>query len=179
MTYWKRLDRKVHYSSDWLSMTLDKIELPDGRTIENFELMHFPHESVGLVALNEVGDILLVRAYRYLHESFQWEIPGGLVEKEEHPMDACRRELQEETGYTVGILTPLLSFYPHKATCDQKYHLYLGENLEKTGSDVQKVEITEVAFHSPGAVRQMIDSGEIDDGLSLVALHRYLLMKKR
>ena len=179
MTYWKRLDRKLLYSSDWLSVTLDHLELPDGTELENFETMHFPHEAVGVIACNEVGDILLVRAYRYLHESFQWEIPGGVVEHDEHPMDACRREMLEETGYSAGILTPLQLFYPHKATCDQKFHIYLGEDLKKKTDEFQKVEVTEVGFHSPAAVKQMLDNGEIDDGMSLVALFKYLLMKKR
>jgi ADP-ribose pyrophosphatase len=178
MTYWKKLARKVLYTSDWLSVTLDKIELPNGRIIDNFELMHYPHTAVGIVPVNDKGEILLVRAYRYMHETFQWEIPGGVVEPDEPLMEACRRELEEETGYTSGLLTPFTAFYPHKATCDQKFHLYLAEELCKAEEDFQREEVTEVGFHSLDNIRKMLDTCEIDDGMSIVALQRYLLKHK-
>jgi ADP-ribose pyrophosphatase len=178
MSHWQRLDRKLLYTSDWLSVTLDRLKLPDGREIENFELIHFPHDAVGIVGVNQTGDILLVRAYRYIRETFQWEIPGGVIEHDENSMDACRRELLEETGYTAGMFSPLGIFYPHKATCDQKFHLYLAEDLKKTDTKVSEVEITEVAFHPFGNVKQMMDSGEIDDGMSIVGLLKYMQMKK-
>jgi len=178
MTYWKQLSRKVLYKSDWLTVTLDKLELPNGRIIDNFELMHYPHTAVGIVPVNAKDEILLVRAYRYLQETFLWEIPGGVVEPDEPIMEACRRELEEETGYTSGLLTPLTTFYPHKATCDQKFHIYLAEDLSKAEDEFQKEEVTEVGFHSLDNIRKMIDTGEIDDGMSLVALQRFLLRHK-
>lgn len=177
-TYWKQLARKTQYHSEWLTVTLDKIELPDGKIIDDFELMHYPHDAVGIVAINDKGEILLVRAYRYLHESFNWEIPGGVVEPGESHLDAARRELLEETGYAANIYTPKINFYPHKATCDQLYFLYRAEELTQENTEPQKVEVTEAAFHTPEAVKALIDGGEINDGMSLVALQRYFLQKE-
>ena len=53
----------------------------------------------------------------------------------------------------------MLSFYPHKATCDQQFHLYLGEDLCKTGHDFQHEEITEVGLFSLDKVKKMIRLG--------------------
>jgi ADP-ribose pyrophosphatase len=178
MTYWKKISRKMLYTSDWLTVTLDQIELPNGRVIDNFELMHYPHTAVGIVPVNEKGEILLVRAYRYMQETFQWEIPGGVVEPGEPLMEACRRELEEETGYTSGCLTPLTTFFPHKATCDQKFHLYMAEDLCKTDEDFQREEVTEIGFHSIDNIKKMLDTCEIDDGMSIVALQRYIIKHK-
>jgi 8-oxo-dGTP pyrophosphatase MutT (NUDIX family) len=177
MTYWKQLDRKTIYHSDWLSVTLDKIELPDGTVIENFELMRYPHDAVGVIAIDNEGKILLVRAYRYLHESYDWEIPGGVVELNETHVEAVRRELMEETGYSADIITPKISYFPHKATCDQEYFIYLAEGLECECQEFQKTEITEIKFFTPDEVKAMIDEGKINDGMSLVALQRYFLKR--
>jgi len=46
------------------------------------------------------GRLLLVRRAR---EPFlgRWDIPGGFIEEDEHPLDALRRELLEETALEV------------------------------------------------------------------------------
>lgn len=177
MKFWKQLDRKTIYLSDWIEITLDKLELPDGRIIENFELMHYPHSTVGVVAVNEKGGILLVRAYRYLHESFDWEVPGGVCETDEHHVDAVRRELMEETGYSCEIVSPLLRFYPHKATCDEEYYVFCAEGLKQESGEFQKTEIKEIGWFTTDQVMAMIESDEINDSLSIVALQHYIIHK--
>jgi len=176
MTFWKQLDRKTIYTSNWLEVTIDKLELPDGKIIENFELMHYQHDTVGIVAADSDGKILLVRAYRYLHESFDWEIPGGLVEPDENHVEAAKRELTEETGYEASIFTPLINFYPHKATCDQMFYIFRAEDLKEVG-DFQKVEVSEVGLFTEDEIWSMIEKGEINEGMSLVALQRYFHLK--
>jgi ADP-ribose pyrophosphatase len=175
LKFWKQLDRKTIYHSDWLDVTIDKLELPDGRIIDNFELMHYPHSAAGVVAINEKKEILLVRAYRYINESFDWEIPGGVVERDEHHVEAVRRELLEETGYSCDMISLLLKFYPHKATCDQKFYVYYAEGLKKQTDEFQKEEVSEIGFFSMDKALKMIDSGEINDSMSIVAIQHYLI----
>jgi 8-oxo-dGTP pyrophosphatase MutT (NUDIX family) len=176
MKFWKQINRRSIYKSDWLEVTLDRLEMPDGKIIEDFELMHYPHKAVGVVAVNENNEILLVRAYRYLHESFDWEIPGGVVEIGENILHACGRELMEETGYKAEGFEHLITYYPHKAMCDQKYHIYHGRNVSKSTDQFMEEEISEIGLFSRDKVMEMIGSGEINDGMSLVGLQKYFLM---
>jgi 8-oxo-dGTP diphosphatase len=58
------------------------------------------------VILDEEKNILLVKStYNRLHP---WGLPGGSLEYGEHPEDAVIREVQEETGLTIGIEKLLL-----------------------------------------------------------------------
>ncbi len=53
--------------------------------------------SAGVVVVRKEGDhylFLLLRAYRY------WDFPKGIVEKGEDPLDAAKREVEEETTIT-------------------------------------------------------------------------------
>jgi ADP-ribose pyrophosphatase YjhB (NUDIX family) len=40
----------------------------------------------------------------------QWSIPGGSLEKDEHPMDGVMREFKEETDYTLDNDLKLVGF---------------------------------------------------------------------
>jgi bis(5'-nucleosidyl)-tetraphosphatase len=53
--------------------------------------------SAGVVVVRRGGDVwkyLLLRAYDY------WDFPKGVVEAGEDPLEAARREVEEETGLT-------------------------------------------------------------------------------
>jgi 8-oxo-dGTP pyrophosphatase MutT (NUDIX family) len=56
-----------------------------------------PHLSAGVVVVRETASgwlYLMLRAYR------NWDFPKGLVEAGEEPLDAARREVEEETLIT-------------------------------------------------------------------------------
>ncbi len=48
----ERLDRKVIYESDWVSLYSDKVQMPDGRIFNTYHKLHYPHESVCVVIVN-------------------------------------------------------------------------------------------------------------------------------
>jgi 8-oxo-dGTP diphosphatase len=72
----------------------------------------YANPSVSACALceDEAGRVLLARR---AHDPFAgfWDIPGGFIEEGEHPLDALRRELREETGLEVEPLE-LLGVWP-------------------------------------------------------------------
>lgn len=48
------------------------------------------------------GLLLLTRRARPPEQGL-WDVPGGFIEPLEHPQDAVRRELREETGLEIGV----------------------------------------------------------------------------
>ena len=70
--------------------------------------------AVGVLQDNK-GKILLTQ--RYSPESpsvhLKWQLPGGEINKNETPAQACVREVQEETGYTVEIVSKEASVIVH------------------------------------------------------------------
>ncbi|MBQ2518291.1 MAG: NUDIX hydrolase [Clostridia bacterium] len=88
------------------------------------------------------GEFVLVRQWRHGAERLVTEFPGGVVDAGEDPREAARRELFEETGYKAGRLVHLGSCSPNPAIFKCAYHVYLAEELEKTG--VQHLDRDEV-----------------------------------
>ena len=90
--------------------------------------------AVAVVAVNELDQVLLLRQYRHPVRSYLWEIPAGLLDVDgESKADAAQRELQEESGYQAGRLTPLISFFTTPGGNSEEIQIFLAEDLSFVG----------------------------------------------
>ncbi len=103
--------------------------------------------AVAVIALKE-GKMLFVRQMRPALGLAPLEIPAGLIEPGEDPLEAARRELAEETGLK-GDLTYLFSYYVSPGFTDEKTHVFLAENLEETQAIPDENEEIEVVWMPP------------------------------
>lgn len=134
------LERKVIYESDWVELYSDRVRMPDGKVIEAYHKLHYPHESIGVVIVNEKNEILMIQSKRYTTSRLEWEIPAGRIERDESPEEAAGRECLEETGCILKDLTYLCSFNPSNGMSDLKMHLFLAKAEAETAS----IDINEV-----------------------------------
>ena len=92
----KTIQRDVKYSGRIFTVTQDIVELPNGKTSTRDLVFH-----TGAVAVLVIrdGKMLLVRQYRKPLEMHFLEIPAGKLDsKDEVPLEAAKRELEEETN---------------------------------------------------------------------------------
>jgi 8-oxo-dGTP diphosphatase len=59
-----------------------------------------PAATACALCADDRGRLLLARRAGEVYHGY-WDLPGGFVDEDEHPLDTVRRELREETGLEV------------------------------------------------------------------------------
>ena len=140
MDKWKQLDREYIIDNRWVKLAKDKVQLPNGTSLDDFYV--FEKKSVSLiVAVDEDNNVLIKSEYRYPVDEILYELPGGVIEDGDSALDAAKRELLEETGYTSDDWTKLLSGYDYPTKDTNVVNIFLVKNIKKTGE--QKLEASE------------------------------------
>jgi len=111
-----------------LTAHVDTVQLVNGKTAFREVVDH--NGGVGIVPVDEEGNVYLVRQFRYPIGESILEIPAGKLEKGEDPFSCAVRELSEETGFTAEHYVDLGSFYPSPGFCREKLYLYLATGLK-------------------------------------------------
>lgn len=165
----ERIDRKLIYESDWITLYSDKVKMPDGQIINTYHKLHYPYESVSIVIVNEKNEILMIQSKRYATSRLEWEIPAGRIENDESPENAARRECLEETGCTLKDLTYLCCHNPSNGMSDLKLHVF-GARVDSESTEVDENEVNAKKWLSKDKVLNMLKNNETQCGVSMLAL---------
>ena len=126
---------------------------------------------VNTIALTQERELVMVRQYRFAVRGLSWEIPGGLIDPGESPMEAGLRELREETGYTGENTRIIAHCSPNPAIIRNRCHFVLVENVRQTlGVELDANEEIEVRIVPIAEVLDWARNMKLQHTLSLNAL---------
>jgi ADP-ribose pyrophosphatase len=161
------------YSGKVVSLDVDTVQFPNGSTGE-LEIIRHAGASAVVPLLSDIHgenpEVLLIRQYRYAADGYVYEVPAGLLNEGETPEACARRELREETGYTAAEFFPLSTFFTTPGFTDERIHLFAATGLTPGQSELEADEFVELHPFSLASAIRMIESGEIVDGKSMIAL---------
>lgn len=166
----KTLDSKVVYEGKVVTVIRDDVEIADGH--KSFREVVLHSGGVVVAALKDNDTILLIKQYRYPLKKVNLELPAGKLEIGENPDEACKRELEEETGYQAKQWQSLGFINTTPGICTEKLYLYLAKDLEFVGEHPDEGEILKCEEYNLSEVFKMINSGEINDAKTICTLFR-------
>src|SRR6185369_16326727 len=118
---WQVLSDTALVSHRWLEVREQRVRLANGHEIDRFHLIHGPHWA-GVLCLTRERQVVLVRQYRHGLGGPSLELPAGVLEKGEAPIEGARRELREESGFEAESIEPLISVVPEPARNSTRAH---------------------------------------------------------
>ncbi|MDR1418565.1 MAG: NUDIX hydrolase [Endomicrobium sp.] len=164
----KLIRRHSIYKGKVLEFCCDDVSLPNG-AIATREYVGHPGASAVLPFVDDVN-IVLVKQFRYVINQETYEIPAGKIDIGETPLDCALRELQEETGYQAKKIKKMLSFYPSTAFSTELLHIFIASDLHKGAIKPDEDEFVETEIFSFQNTLEMVKSGKIIDGKTIIAI---------
>ncbi len=167
--------KKSIYKGKIIDLSLETVTLPNGTTT-SLEIIAHPG-AAAVVPMKDEHTVIMIRQYRHAVGGFIYEIPAGKLHPNEDPRDCAHREVEEEIGYKVGRLEPLLSFFTTPGFTDEIIHIFVGYDLTPGTQDLDVDEVLEIVELPLAKAMEMIGNGDIKDGKTIIGLQAtYLKM---
>ena len=125
---------------------------------------------VNIIPITLDDQVVLIRQFRFGIWQNTLEIPGGMVDGREDPLDAAVRELEEETGFVPSRVIPIGVVHPNPAIQINRCHSFLALGCDQTGRMSQDTgEDIEVVLTPRKRIPNLLRSGEISHSLVVAA----------
>lgn len=124
-----KVSRQIWRSEDGKEETRYKYHLPD---------------AILVVAFDKEGQLLVIDEFQPLKAVHSLHFVGGMIDGDEKPEVAARRELLEETGYKAGRMELLSRIAENTGFSDRTIWYFLATDCEKVQDPEEGVEVTTV-----------------------------------
>jgi ADP-ribose pyrophosphatase len=134
-----------------------------------------------VVPLTTDDRVVMVRQHRFGIDAPSLEIPGGLIDPGEAPLEAARRELREETAYEAESIVPLGVVFANPARQSTRLHMFLARGCRPHGGaqKLEELEDCEVVLVGRDEIDALVERGEIHHALVWSALFAWRRLEPR
>lgn len=177
MAKYQRLKENMVYKGRLVTAYDDYLMLPNGKTVVYDLIKH--SGGAGVLPIDELGNLILVKQYRNSVDAEVYEIPAGLIDMDETGEQCARRELEEEIGCRAETMEFVAMVYGAIGICDEKTEIYLAEQVTVGIRNPDPEEFIEIVHIPLEQAVQMIYRKEIVDAKTVIAIQYYQLKRKR
>ena len=158
-------------------MKVNAVERTAPKTGKTHEFYYFDsNDWINVVAVTTAGNLVFVKQYRHGNDEITLEVPGGLVDPGEAPIEAASRELAEETGYLSQPLIQIGVVAPNPAIFNNETFTFLALDAEqKVAQQFDGTEDIEVVELPLAEVKRQLMAGQITHSLTINAIYWYEL----
>jgi ADP-ribose pyrophosphatase len=163
-----RLDSKLIYAGDFLTLRKDTVSLPGGGTGNREYVLH--PGAVMVIPFVDGNTVLLEHQFRYPAGRHFIELPAGKIDPGEAPLATAQRELREECGYEAAEWRHLTTTYPCIGYSDERIELFAARQLTHVGHARDEGEFIEVFPLALAEALTWVREGRITDVKAILGL---------
>lgn len=170
---WETLSSEYLYRRPWLTVRKDMVKLPNGVINPEHYVLEYP-DWVNVIAITKEGKFVMIEQYRHGLDDVFIELPAGVIEPGETPLEGAKRELKEETGFGGGIWQEYTVVCQNPSICNNMTHCFLALDVEPF--DTQHLEASEdirVLLLSREEVITLLQEDKIKQSLMTTPLWKY------
>lgn len=175
---WETLSSEYIVRRPWLTARRDTVKLPDGKVNPEYYVLEYP-DWVSVIAITTDGQFVVERQYRHGLGETHFELPAGVCEKGELPIDAARRELLEETGFGGGQWAELMQLSANPTSHTNVSHAFIAKGVvpisEQHLDDTERLEVFLISREELIAI---LSRGEMMQSLMIAPLYKALYEHK-
>ncbi len=166
---WEELGREIRYATRIFRVRKDRMRAPSGGREREYDVIEAP-DWTNVIAITDEDNVVLIRQYRPGIKKVTLEIPGGMIDPGETPIQAAMRELAEETGYHSSGWRHLGTIFPNPAIQTNRAFTFLAQSARLLSEPhPDEDECIEVFERPLKDVPRLIREGEIQHSLVVVA----------
>ena len=158
---WKTLSRETILNhNQFLAVENHVVELPDGRIIPDWAWVKIPDASI-VLAMTEDEQFICFHQTKYAVAGTTLATVGGMIEPDEDPLVAAKRELLEETGYVAEKWISFGKYIldPNRGVADM--HLFLALGAKRVSEPiVDDLEDQELILLNRDEIEKALYAGE-------------------
>ena len=128
--------------------------------------------AVAILATDTAGNVVLVRQFREAVQRELVELPAGVIDGDEEPLETAKRELREETGYRGGSWEPGPVYWATPGYSRELVYVFVARDVEPGEAANDPDEPVEVELWTRAEVEARL--GEIEDSKTLIGLLLHL-----
>jgi ADP-ribose pyrophosphatase len=135
------VSREDRYRGPIFTVHTDQVTMSSGRTTGRDVVL--AKGAVGVVAIDDVDRVVLIKQYRHAVGGYLWELPAGLRDVDGEGLVAgAARELAEEADLTAGRYDLLIDLHTSPGFTDEIIRLFLARDLSPV-PDAERHERTD------------------------------------
>lgn len=177
LQHWKT--RSSHYlvKDRWMTVRVDSCETSRGTIVEPYYVQE-SSDWAHVIAFSPANELLIIKQYRHALGRIVYELPCGVVEEGECPLESAKRELLEETGCTSENWKELPPLSPNPARLTNLTRGFIAtDTVVSTTQKLEACEDIEFEFMPIARVLTLIEDGKFGGAIHGCGIFQALLFR--